>query len=385
MIPVSPRTQPGLVTETDRRFMAAAIALGRRNNGRAWPNPSVGAILVRKGPAGPVVVGRGTTAPGGRPHAEVIALGEAGAAARGATAYVTLEPCAHHGKTPPCSEALVREGVSRVVVGIEDPDPRVRGKGLDLLARHGITVVSGVLAREAERLHAGHIRRVLSGRPHVSLKLALSADGFIGRAGDGQVAISCPLSKAYAHTLRVENEAIMVGIGTVLADDPELTCRLPGLLERSPIRVIADADARTPPAAKIVTSARAIPTWIVVAPDAPESRVGPLMDAGCRIFVAERTALGRLDLSDLLFQLGREGITRVVSEGGATIARSLLEAGLADELHFVHSPKVVGDGGVPALAGLNVAAIERNPRFEVVEKRRLGDDTLVHLFAREIG
>lgn len=371
-------------TETDRRFMRAALALGRRNNGRAWPNPSVGALLVRGEGGVPVVIGRGTTAPGGRPHAEVIALAEAGEAARGATLYVTLEPCAHHGRTPPCSEALVKAGIARAVVGITDPDRRVAGRGLEMLARAGIALTTGVLAEEAMRLHAGHIRRVRSGRPHVSLKLAISADGFIGRLGGGQVAISGPEARAYAHGLRAESDAILVGIGTVLADDPELTCRLPGLLVRSPIRVVADAEARTPLSAKLVTGARSVPTWIFVAPDAPADRLAALADRGVRLAVAERGPDGRLDLSDLLFQLGREGITRVMAEGGARVARALIEADLVDEAHLVHSDIVIGQGGVPSFAGLPLDHLVTSPRHAVIACRRLGADRLVHLFVKEI-
>jgi diaminohydroxyphosphoribosylaminopyrimidine deaminase/5-amino-6-(5-phosphoribosylamino)uracil reductase len=368
--------------ETDRRFMAAAIALGRRNNGRAWPNPSVGAIVVRPG-AGPVVLARGTTAPGGRPHAEALALKAAGDAARGATVYVTLEPCAHHGRTPPCSEALVAAGVGRVVTALEDPDPRVAGRGHDHLRRHGIAVTTGVLAPEASRLHAGHLSRIRRGRPHVALKLAVSADGCIGRVGDGQVAISSPLSKAYAHGLRLEHDAIMVGVGTVLADDPELTCRLPGCESRSPIRIVIDGHARTPLAAKLVTSADAVPTWIFVAPDAPAERIHALGRAGVSVLVAERDGAGRVDLADVLFQLGRAGITSVVTEGGSTIARTLVETDLIDEAHIVEAPLEIGEGGVPALAGLPLRRLTDDPDFEIVTRRRLGPDRLVHVWRKD--
>lgn len=378
---IDPSPDPDL----DRRFMADAVALARINSGRTWPNPSVGAIVVRDFGDGPVIVGRGTTAPGGRPHAEVLALREAGEAARGATVYVTLEPCAHHGKTPPCSEALVAAGVVRVVTGVEDPDPRVAGRGHEHLRRHGITVTTGVLAGSATRLHAGHLSRVRRGRPHVFLKLAVSADGFIGRAGEGQIPISGAAAKAYAHGLRSEADAIMVGIGTVLADDPELTSRLPGMEDRSPIRVVVDGAARLPLGAKLVTTAGRVPTWVFVGPDAAADRVAALNEAGVRVLVAERDESGRLDLADVLFQLARAGITTVMSEGGATMARALFERRLVDEVHLVRSSVEIGQGGagVPALAGLSLDLLADRSRFASAGERQLGDDQLTHLYAKD--
>lgn len=373
--------------ETDRRFMAAAIALGRRNLGRAWPNPSVGAIVVRHGPGGPEVVARGTTAPGGRPHAEAVALAAAGEAARGATVYVTLEPCAHHGRTPPCSEALVAAGVARVVASVTDPDPRVAGRGFAHLEAHGVQVTRGVLAAEGAALHAGHVSRVRRGRPHLTLKLAVSADGAIGRVGAGQVAISGPLARAYAHGLRLSNDAIMVGVGTVLADDPELTCRLPGCEARSPVRVVLDPAARTPPDAKLVRGAARVPTWIFVAPDAPDERIAALGAAGASVLVAPRAGghhlSGGLDLADVLGQLGRAGITTLLAEGGARVARALVEADLVDEAAIVAAPVTLGEGGVPALAGLPLSRLLADPRYETLERRRLADDRLVRVGREE--
>lgn len=371
--------------ELDRRFMAAAVALARRNAGRAWPNPSVGCIVVRTDRGFPEVVGRGVTAAGGRPHAEVLALREAGDAARGATAYVTLEPCAHHGRTPPCVDSLTAHGVARVVTGIEDPDPRVAGRGHAMLEASGVVVERGVLAREAARHHAGHILRVREGRPMVTLKMAVSADGCIGRKGAGQVAISGPVSKAYAHALRAEADAIMVGVGTVLEDDPQLTCRLPGMADRSPVRVVLDAAARTPPQAKVVSGSIAVPTWIFTAPDAPADRITALSAAGARIVIAERDDSGRLDIGDVLFQLANEGITRVMAEGGARVARALIESDLVDEVNLVRAPVTVGPDGIPAFAGIAVDSVLADPRFAPVERRRLGDDMLTHLFRRSIG
>ncbi|WP_075214719.1 bifunctional diaminohydroxyphosphoribosylaminopyrimidine deaminase/5-amino-6-(5-phosphoribosylamino)uracil reductase RibD [Mongoliimonas terrestris] len=377
--------RPTVDPELDRRFMAAALALGRRNNGVAWPNPSVGALLVQFGPNGPEVVGRGTTAPGGRPHAEAVALAMAGERARGATAYVTLEPCSHHGRTPPCSEALIRAGVSRVVTGIEDPDPRVAGRGHELLRRSGVIVTCGCCERDARYDLSGHVTRIRLGRPRVMLKLALSADHCIGREGDGQISISGPLSRAYAHTLRLENDAILVGVGTVLADDPELTCRLPGLFDRSPVRIILDSMARTPPTAKIVATARTVPTWIFTAPDAPSDAVETLADAGVSIAVAERDRSGGVDFADVLFQMGQKGLTRLMVEGGSTVARRLIEEDLVDEVQLVFGSVTIGAGGVPALAGLPVEDLIASPRFQTRLRRRLGDDRLIQLVRKEIG
>jgi diaminohydroxyphosphoribosylaminopyrimidine deaminase / 5-amino-6-(5-phosphoribosylamino)uracil reductase len=374
----------GIDPQLDRRFMAAAIALARRGAGRAWPNPAVGCVIVRTERGYPEVVGRGVTASGGRPHAEVLALREAGEAAAGSTVYITLEPCAHHGRTPPCADALVASRVARVVTGVEDPDHRVAGRGHAMLEAAGIAVTRHVLAREAVRLHAGHITRVRHGRPSVALKLAVSADGCIGRAGAGQVRISGDTSKAYAHGLRSECDAIMIGIGTVLEDDPELTCRLPGLTHRSPVRVVVDPKAQTPVQSNLVRSSGSVPTWIFTAPDAPADRIEALSVAGARIVMAERNAAGRLELPDILSQLARDGITTLVSEGGARIARTLVESDLVDEFHIVRSEVRVGEGGTEALAGLSLDAVLASPTFVNAERRRLGEDTLTHLWRRTL-
>src|SRR5437868_15452656 len=224
----------------DRRFMALALGLGRRGQGRSWPNPAVGAVIVKDG----VIVGRGWTQAGGRPHAEVEALARAGDTARGATLYVTLEPCSHHGKSPPCADAVIAAGIARVVSAIEDPNPEVAGQGHARLRAAGIVVDVGLGAAEAAHDHAGHFRRVRDRRPHVILKLAVSSDDKIGAAGRKPVAISGEAAKARVHLLRAQCDAILVGIGTVRADDPLLTCRLPGMAARSPVRVVLDRSLR---------------------------------------------------------------------------------------------------------------------------------------------
>jgi diaminohydroxyphosphoribosylaminopyrimidine deaminase/5-amino-6-(5-phosphoribosylamino)uracil reductase len=362
-------------TEIDRRFMAAALRLGRRNLGATAPNPAVGAIIVRNDDGRPVVVGRGWTAPGGRPHAETEALAEAGEAARGATAYVTLEPCAHHGRTPPCSEALVKAGVARVVYAIEDPDPRVAGKGRAILEAAGVAVTSGVLRDEAARAHAGHISRVTRGRPHVILKLAVSADGMIGKREGERMMITSPPALTSVQGMRVEADAVAVGIGTVLVDDPRLTVRLPGLEQRSPLRVIFDATARLPLLSKLVTTAREVPVAVVTGPEAPAERKEALAEAGVRIIeVADGS--GGVNLEATLKQLGEIGITRLLVEGGSRVASSLVGLDVVDEVILFRAPVVVGADGVRALDGYALSAIERSPRYRQIDAAIVGDDLM---------
>ena len=256
------------VTPEDRRYMAAALRLSRWNTGLTATNPSVAALVVRDG----AIVGQAVTAPGGRPHAETQALAIAGDRARGATLYVTLEPCSHHGKTPPCANAIVEAGVARVVVSLTDPDPRVSGRGLAILRDAGITVESCVLEEEGRRALSAYLMRQTRGRPHVTLKLAVSADGMIGRQGhapgEGQLAITGPAARAQSHVLRAETDAILVGIGTALADDPDLTCRLPGLQHRSPLRIVLDRHLALPVTSKLVRTAKTVPVLIAALPAA---------------------------------------------------------------------------------------------------------------------
>src|SRR6266436_284622 len=259
-MPPMTRTDPSIdqtAADGDERLMALALALGRRALGNAWPNPAVGAVLVRDENGEPIVVGRGWTQPGGRPHAEAEAIRRAGAAARGATLYVTLEPCSHHGKTPPCADAIIAAGITRVVSALVDPNPDVAGAGHWRMAQAGVVVEVGLGADEARRAHAGHIRRVQDGRPHVSLKLAVSADGKAGLADRRPAAITGEAGRARAHLLRAQSDAVLTGIGTVVADDPLLTSRLPGM--RSPVRVVLDATLRLPLASKLLATARQVP------------------------------------------------------------------------------------------------------------------------------
>lgn len=361
--------------ELDRRFMAAALRLGRRNLGETRPNPSVGALIVRTDGNGPVVVGRGWTAPGGRPHAETIALDEAGEAARGATMYVTLEPCAHEGKTPPCANAIVAAGVGRVVSAMEDPDERVSGKGHEILRNAGVSVTTGVLAAEARLAHAGHISRVTRGRPHILLKLAVSADGMIGRREGERMIITGRAAFEAVQAMRVESDAVMIGIGTALVDDPRLTIRLPGLAGRTPLRVVLDATARLKPNSNLLQTARDVPLLVVVGPEALGERKAALAAAGARIMEVGGGS-GGLNIHEVFRNLSEEGLTRILVEGGAQLASTLVAEDLLDEVVLFRAPVVVGPDGVRALSGYALSAIERSPRFRQIEAAAIGEDQM---------
>jgi diaminohydroxyphosphoribosylaminopyrimidine deaminase/5-amino-6-(5-phosphoribosylamino)uracil reductase len=367
----TPEESPDL----DQRLMGAALRLGRRNLGQTYPNPAVGALIVRMEEGSPVVVGRGWTAPGGRPHAEMIALEQAGSAAKGATVYVTLEPCAHTGKTPPCAEALVEAKVARVVSAIEDPDKRVAGKGHKLIADAGVALTTGVLADEAALAHAGHIARVTKGRPHVTLKLAISADGMIGRREGERMIITGREALDAVQGMRTEADAVMIGIGTALVDDPRLTIRLPGLLERSPVRIVVDATARLKLSSNLIQTAREFPLIVVVGPEALDERKVALVEAGARV-IEVGGGEGGLDIAAALNQLAKDGFTRILVEGGAQIASSLVAADLLDEVVFFRAPVVVGSDGVRALGGYALSAIERSPRFRQIDSAVVGEDQM---------
>jgi diaminohydroxyphosphoribosylaminopyrimidine deaminase/5-amino-6-(5-phosphoribosylamino)uracil reductase len=358
----------------DQRFMQLALTLGRRGQGRTWPNPAVGAVVVKDG----VIIGRGWTQPGGRPHAEPVALARAGEAARGATLYVTLEPCSHVGKSPPCADAIIAAGIARVVSAIEDPNPEVAGQGHAKLRAAGITVDIGLGADEAAHDHAGHFRRVRDERPHVILKLAVSSDDKIGAKGHKPVAISGEAARARVHLLRAQCDAILVGIGTVLADDPMLTCRLPGMEARSPVRVLLDRSLRIPGTSRLVHSARETPLWVMTSSLSEAPAAMKLGAAGAQVIrVATTTAppLG-LDLSAVLHALSGKGITRLLVEGGARVAASFVAAGLVDEVWLLRGAEVVGADGVPALDALPLSALTGSPAFKPRASETLQKDTL---------
>ncbi|VIO75283.1 Riboflavin biosynthesis protein RibD [Bradyrhizobium ivorense] len=357
----------------DLRFMQLALALGRRGQGRTWPNPAVGAVIVKDG----VIVGRGWTQAGGRPHAEVEALRRAGDAARGATLYVTLEPCSHFGRSPPCADAVVAAGLARVVSAIEDPNPEVAGKGHAKLRAAGIAVDIGLCAAEAARDHAGHFRRVRDKRPHVMLKLAVSSDDRIAAAGYRPVAITGDVARTRVHLLRAQSDAILIGIGTVLADDPLLTCRLPGMADRSPVRVVLDRALRTPGSSRLVHSARETPLWVLTSDMAEAPAAVKLGAAGAQVIRITAAASGPgVDLPAVLHALAERGITRLMVEGGARVAASFVAAGLVDEAWLLRGPEAVGAGGVPALDALPLAAITQSPAFRLHASEMLGKDSL---------
>ncbi|MCA3393311.1 MAG: bifunctional diaminohydroxyphosphoribosylaminopyrimidine deaminase/5-amino-6-(5-phosphoribosylamino)uracil reductase RibD, partial [Roseomonas sp.] len=310
------------------------------------------------------------------PHAETEALRRAGEAARGATAYVTLEPCSHHGRTPPCCEALAGAGIVRVVMAMRDPDPRVNGRGLAMLRGAGIVVEEGLLEAEARALNAGFFRRIQAGMPVVTLKLASTLDGRIATASGESRWITGEAARREVHALRARHDAILVGSGTVLADDPDLTCRIPGM-ERVPmLRVVADARLRTPEASRLVQGAELAPVLIITAPGHAPAAQAPFIAAGADIVTVPAHAAGGLDLPSLLRALGRRGVTRVLAEGGAGLAAALLRQGLVDRLVWFHAPAVMGGDGHPALQGLRLAALSAMPRFHRTAQRALGDDML---------
>ena len=374
------RFTEGMAQTTDERFMGLALALGRRGLGRVWPNPAVGCVIVRSAPSGPIVVGRGWTQPGGRPHAETEALARAGAAAHGATLYVTLEPCAHHGRTPPCVDAIISAGIARVIGAIEDPYPEVAGRGFARLAAAGIAVTIGTGAAAALSDHAGHLTRVAKGRPHITLKLAVSADGKAGAAGRRPLAISGAAARARAHLMRAQNDAILIGIGTALADDPELTCRLPGMAARSPVRVVLDSRLRLPLASRLVTGARQVPVWVVAGEDAPADKEQALHQMGVEVVRIARRENG-LDLADAVRELARRGITRLLVEGGPIVAASLVKADLVDAGVLFRALTMIGAGAIDALEGLPLSALTDAGSLVAVSKEQVGEDG-IELFAR---
>ena len=351
--------------------MRMALGLARRGLGSTWPNPCVGCVIVREG----AVVGQGRTAVGGRPHAETIALAMAGEAARGSTAYVSLEPCSHVGQTPPCADALIAAGVARVVVACADPDTRVDGQGVARLREAGVTVETGLLADEAQDTLAGFFMRVRAGRPLVTLKLASTLDGRIAtRSGESQWITSIAARKL-AHLLRGQNDAAMVGVNTVISDDPDLTCRIDGFAERPMVRVVADSHLRTPLMARIVSTAAENPTWLIHREGADPARIEALTQAGVLCTEVPGSEAG-VDLTQALQALGHAGLTRLMVEGGGQLAAACLREGLVDRIAWFHAPFVMGGDGTPAAAAIGIEALADMRRFRRVAVRPAGDDLL---------
>ena len=341
--------------------------------GRTWPNPAVGAVVVKDG----VIVGRGWTQPGGRPHAETEALARAGEA-RSATLYVSLEPCCHQGKTPPCTDAIVASGIARVVSAMADPNPLVAGAGHWRLAQQGIVVEVGIGAGEAARAHAGHISRMKDGRPHVLLKLSVSADEKVGLAGRRPAIITGSRTRNRVHLMRAMHDAVLTGVGTVLADDPLLTCRLPGM--HSSVRVVLDTTLRLSPTCRLVASAAQVPLWVLAGAGAAVDRAQALEGKGIEVLRVKEVD-GRLDLGVALKLLSERGITRVMVEAGPILATALQRADLVDEIALFRSPTAIGAEGLDALDGVALSALIQSPRFKAVAVEAVGTDTL-ELFDR---
>ncbi len=375
--------------DADHVHMSAALSLAARGLGATWPNPSVGCVITDKDGR---VVGRGRTGLRGRPHAETNALAVAGQAARGGTVYVTLEPCSHHGQTPPCADALVGAGVARVVVAAGDPDPRVDGQGLARLRDAGIEILAGFMAEEANDTLSGFFARVRLGRPLVTLKIASTLDGRIATAGGESQWITGQAARQAVHALRGRHDAVMTGIGTVLADNPALTCRLPGYAHRSTVRIVTDGFLRIPRDAHLVTSAHHAPSWILYhtnsLPDGVSAadiqpgeiqatRAQLLAEAGARCIPVPKGEDG-VDLAAALAALGTRGLTRILVEGGARLAASLLRADLVDRVVWFHAPGLLGGDATPAIQSLGIDRLSAMPRFKPVGEgpRRMGSDMM---------
>ncbi|MCX2726359.1 bifunctional diaminohydroxyphosphoribosylaminopyrimidine deaminase/5-amino-6-(5-phosphoribosylamino)uracil reductase RibD [Thermomicrobium sp. 4228-Ro] len=364
--------------ERDRLWMQRAIALAWRAAGRVAPNPAVGAVVVRDG----TVVGEGCTKPPGGPHAEVVALEEAGERARGATLYVTLEPCAHYGRTPPCVHAILRTGIRRVVIAIRDPYPEVDGRGIAALRAAGLEVEVGLEAEAAAEAVAGYLKRLRTGFPEVTLKYAMTLDGRLATRTGHSRWITGPEARRYAHRLRDRHDAILVGVGTVLQDDPELTTRLdPSECgdggPHHPLRVILDSQARTPPTARMLSPAVPGQTLIVTTDAAPPDRVAALREAGAEI-VTVPARCGKVDIRSALFALGARGINGVLVEGGGRVLGSLFDAGLVDRIVAFVAPVLVGGSEAPVpFAGRGVETMDQAVRLRDVRVRELGTDVVI--------
>ena len=354
---------------TDARYMALALQLGRRGMGRVWPNPAVGCVIVTHGR----IVGRGWTQDGGRPHAETVALAQAGEDARGATVYVTLEPCAHHGKTPPCAEALIAAGVARVVIAVGDPDPRVAGRGIAMLEQAGIVVETGLLADQARADHAGFLSRITAARPFVTLKLAGTLDGRIATASGESQWITGPEARRAVHMMRARHDAVLVGAGTLRADDPALSVRGLGITCQ-PVRIVVSRAVKLPLTSQLAQTARQSPVWIC---HGAEADVADWLALGA-VSLPCAVRAGQVEPEAMMQALASAGITRLFCEGGGMLAASLLGAGLVDDLVVMTAGCAIGAEGTPALAAMGIGRLADAPRFALHDLARLGDDVMTH-------
>ncbi len=363
----------------DESYMRGALALARRGLGNVWPNPAVGCVIVKEG----TIIARGWTQPGGRPHAETEALSRAGELARGATAYVTLEPCSHHGKTPPCAEALIKAGIKRVVVAVEDPDERVSGRGIKLLKEAGIEVTQNICRDEAIEINEGFFLKVLHQRPLFTVKMATTLDGRIAvHTGQSEWITEQP-TRQQGHLLRASHDAIMVGIGTATEDNPQLTCRLPGLEDQSPVRIVVDRRMRLPLTSNLVTQAHKIPTWMITLGDQDHIRAEAYREAGVELITPTHIteSEGGITLNWVAQQLAERGITRVLVEGGSHLVAALMRRRLVDRLCWMRAPRMMGHDGIPVAQAFGVDHLEETPFFDRMQTFGSGDD-LVELYRR---
>ena len=352
--------------------MRIALALARRGLGNVWPNPAVGCVLIKDD----VIVGRGWTQPGGRPHAETEALARAGEASVGATAYVTLEPCCHQGETPPCTDALIVGGVSRVVAATNDPDPRVSGKGIAKLRASGIQTVVGVCESDALELNAGFISRVTQAKPLVHLKIASTLDGKIATSrGESKWITGCH-ARRRVHAMRAEVDAVLIGIGTALIDNPKLTCRLAGMESLSPTRIVLDPRLELPMTSELVNSCNDIPTWLITGLGADTKRLSLLRGLGIEVIQTASDENGHVDLQKTLSVLAKYGVTRLLIEGGSEIASAFLRLGLVDRVSWFRAATVMGSDGISAVAGYGLSELKDIQNFEHVSVERIGNDLL---------
>ena len=360
------------MTPDDTQQMAHALSLGQRGLGRTWPNPAVGCVIMND----TRIVGRGWTQPGGRPHAEVMALAQAGQDARGATAYVTLEPCAHHGQTPPCAEALIAAGIARVVTAITDPDPRVAGKGHAMLRAAGINVTENVLSDQARTANAGFLKRITKGLPVVTLKLATTIDGRIATITGQSRWITAPEARRAVHALRLSYDAVLIGAGTARADDPDLTVRDLGATHQ-PIRIVIDPRLSHNPQSRLGQTAKTSPVWLCHTGQAPDDARKAWADTGATLIECSADK-GQVDLTDAMQHLAALGLTRIFCEGGAKLAASLITAHLIDDLITFTAGRLIGASGHPAIAALPYAPLKDLPALMLSETRQIGPDTMTH-------
>lgn len=345
--------------------MKSAIVLARTGLGRTAPNPSVGSVIVKNG----TIIARARTADRGRPHAETIALAKAADQAQGATLYVTLEPCAHYGKTPPCVDFIIKSGITRVVIGVSDPDPRVSGQSITKLEQAGISVSCGVLEDECTKVHKSFLTRINKKRPYVTLKTACTLDGRTACASGESQWITGALARRHVHTLRAKSDAILIGAGTVQADNPSLTTRLDGVAHKS-VRIVLDTNLRTPVSSKLVQTVNDAPLWIFY--EKRSAGYDELVRAGVELIETQSCQ----NLKSVLNTIASKGINQLLVEGGATIHGAFIKVGLCDDIMIYRAPSLLGESAKPLVSGLQIDKLSEKSSFTCIETRKLGADML---------